>query len=94
MNRRTGFPSDLTGLLTAIVEALDVPMPSVDEADEREHYWLLERRASDVRIGLSVLLEYLDVDVLEDTVREIRHRTASNPITYTPFTSGKTDGEA
>ncbi|MFE7596927.1 hypothetical protein [Streptomyces sp. NPDC057494] len=85
MNRLTDFHGDTTGLLTAIVEALDIPMASIDETDERKHYRLLERRAADVVIVLSVLLRYPGAEVVEDSVREIRHRTASNPVNYTPF---------
>ncbi|MFD3530093.1 hypothetical protein [Streptomyces sp. NPDC058664] len=93
MNRLTDLDGDVTGLLTAIVEALDVPMPSVRRADEQEHYRLLERRSADVVIALSVLLRHPGNDILDATVRELRRWTARRPVTYTPFRSKEQGGE-
>ncbi|OII63248.1 hypothetical protein BJP40_24920 [Streptomyces sp. CC53] len=88
MSRLTDLSGDVTGLLTAIVEALDMPVPSIQEADEREHYRLLERRSADVRIALAVLLRHPGSGALDDTARDIRDRTAYDPVTYTtPYRS-------
>ncbi|MDX3536971.1 hypothetical protein PV721_21860 [Streptomyces sp. MB09-01] len=81
MSERT--ESAHTDLLDAIVEALDLPLPSIEEADERAYYRLLERRALAVRIILQI-----NRTVTRDpcvAVEAIRTRTAEEPITYTPF---------
>ncbi|MFF4433041.1 hypothetical protein ACFYZ4_28275 [Streptomyces sp. NPDC001513] len=82
MNERT-HNAAVTDLLRAVVEALDVPLPSVAEDDERVYHRLLERRASDVRIVLDVMLRR-DGDPWENA-SIIRRRTAQEPVTYTPF---------
>ncbi|MFD4144250.1 hypothetical protein [Streptomyces sp. NPDC058572] len=84
MSERIEPAGAVADLLAAIVEALDVPLPSIDAADERAYHRLLERRTSDVRIALEVKLHYLGNDV-RDTTDAIRRRTAAAPITYTPF---------
>ncbi len=69
-------------LLDAIVTALDLPLPSIAEADERLYYRLLERRAIAVRIIIES-----NRDVTRDPRRAadaIRTRTAEEPVTYTP----------
>ncbi|MEV7372424.1 hypothetical protein AB0O51_16260 [Streptomyces sp. NPDC090301] len=91
MNGLTDLGGDVAGLLTAIVEALDVPMPSIREVDEQEHYRVLERRSSDVRIALAVLLRHPGSGALDDAAQDIRHRTAGEPVTYTPFRSSRTE---
>ncbi|MFE0651811.1 hypothetical protein ACFVZH_27535 [Streptomyces sp. NPDC059534] len=93
MSRLTDLNGDATGLLAAIVEALDIPIPAIDRADEREHYRLLERRATDVLIGLSALLRHPGAGALEDTARHIRRFTAHTPVTYTPFTFETSEGK-
>ncbi|MFG2872924.1 hypothetical protein [Streptomyces sp. NPDC048338] len=93
MSRPADLSGDVTGLLTAIVEALDMPMPSIHEDDEREHYRLLERRSSDVRIALSVLLRFPGSGALDDTIQDLRDRTKRNPVTYTPFASEEHGGD-
>ncbi|MFC8289825.1 hypothetical protein ACFUJ0_12495 [Streptomyces sp. NPDC057242] len=89
MSKLTDFHGDVTGLLTAIVEALDVPTPSTRKADEQEHHTLLTLRAADVRIALAALLRYPGAGVLDDTVQDIRRWTLRHPVTYTPFHSQK-----
>ncbi|MEV6331471.1 hypothetical protein [Streptomyces sp. NPDC051909] len=91
MSERIEFHGDVAELLAAIVEALDVPMPSIDRADQREHYSLLRARSSDVRIALHALLRY--PGVLDDTIEDIRRWTARNPVTYTPFVFEEREGE-
>ncbi|MGW7141145.1 hypothetical protein [Streptomyces xanthophaeus] len=82
MNDRT-LKAAYADLLAAIVEALDVPLPSLAQADERTYYLLLERRASDIRIAAEVNLSHtLDPWMAASA---IRRRTAETPVTYTPF---------
>ncbi|MEU7067742.1 hypothetical protein [Streptomyces sp. NPDC046161] len=82
MNERT-LKASYADLLAAIVNALDVPLPSLAEADERTYYQLLERRASDVRVVVAVNLSHSRDPWL--AASEIRRRTAEGPVTYTPF---------
>ncbi|MEU7724010.1 hypothetical protein AB0B78_01940 [Streptomyces sp. NPDC040724] len=77
-------------LLDAIVEALDLPLPSIGEADEQLYYRLLERRALAVRIIVQINRTVTrDPSVAADAIRT---RTAEEPVTYTPFKDEK-DGE-
>ncbi|WP_060181074.1 hypothetical protein [Streptomyces sp. IMTB 1903] len=70
-------------LLEAIVDALNLPLPSVEAADERAYYRLLERRALAVRIIIeSNRAVTRDPRLAADAIRT---RTAEEPITYTPF---------
>ncbi|MFJ3826601.1 hypothetical protein ACIPWI_01420 [Streptomyces sp. NPDC090046] len=69
-------------LLEAIVDALDLPLPSIEAADERLYYRLLERRALAVRIIIES-----NRAVTRDprlAANAIRTRTAEEPVTYTP----------
>ncbi|MGW5850515.1 hypothetical protein ACWFQ8_21635 [Streptomyces sp. NPDC055254] len=80
MNDRTEAHVDL---LEAIVDALDLPLPSIEKADERLYYRLLERRALAVRIVIeSNRAVTRDPRLAADA---IRIRTAEEPVTYTPF---------
>ncbi|MEU9300439.1 hypothetical protein [Streptomyces sp. NPDC048269] len=72
-----------TDLLTAIVAALDVPLPSLVAADERLYHRLLERRVSDLRVVLAVMLSGRRDPW--PAASAIRQRTAEEPVTYTPF---------
>ncbi|MEU9159055.1 hypothetical protein AB0D29_02035 [Streptomyces sp. NPDC048424] len=88
MNDRT--ESAHADLLDAIVEALDLPLPSIEEADEQLYYRLLERRALAVRIIVQI-----NRTVTRDprvAAEAIRTRTAEEPVTYTPFEPDK-DGD-
>ncbi|MEU6165386.1 hypothetical protein [Streptomyces tanashiensis] len=87
------LPADVTNLLSAVVEALDIPLPSIEDTDERKYYRLLERRAMDVRISLWSLLRHPDHPDLHHDAAYIRTCTAEQPVTYTPFDSGRTGGE-
>ncbi|WCD89608.1 hypothetical protein KPP03845_106029 [Streptomyces xanthophaeus] len=89
MNERTEAAH--VDLLAAIVQALDLPLPSITEADERRYYRLLERRALAVRIIIES-----NRAVTRDPQRAanaIRTRTAEEPITYTPFEPEKNGDE-
>jgi hypothetical protein len=82
-------------LLTAIVEALDVPLPGLDEADDRAYQAVMRRRLSEVHIVLDVALSPEWVGTL-DPAREaanIRQRTADTPITYTVWERPADGGE-
>ncbi|MCP3754929.1 hypothetical protein [Streptomyces sp. TBY4] len=88
MNERT--ESAHVALLEAIVEALDLPLPSIAEADERLYYGLLERRVLAVRITLQANRTVSrDPRLAADAIRT---RTAEEPVTYTPYEFDK-DGE-
>ncbi|MFE6816194.1 hypothetical protein [Streptomyces sp. NPDC057677] len=91
---RDTVPADVTDLLSAIVEALDLPLPSIEDIDERRHYRLLERRATDVRIALRSMLRHPDHPDLHHDAAYIRTCTAEQPVTYTAYDSARTGGEA
>ncbi|MFJ3637949.1 hypothetical protein [Streptomyces sp. NPDC090112] len=77
-------------LLDAIVAALNLPLPSIEVADERLHYRLLVRRALAVRIIIEANRAVTrDPRLAADAIRT---RTAEEPVTYTPF-KGETNGE-
>ncbi|MFJ3861039.1 hypothetical protein ACIPRL_33030 [Streptomyces sp. NPDC090085] len=87
MSDRTEAHADL---LDAIVEALNVPLPSIAATDERLYYRLLDRRALAVRITLEANRSGTRDPRL--AARMIRTRTAEEPVTYTLF-EPKKDGE-
>ncbi|MFE7582509.1 hypothetical protein ACFU5Y_13250 [Streptomyces gardneri] len=93
MSERDMLPADVTDLLSAVVTALDIPLPSVEDGNDRKHYRLLERRTSDVRVALAALLAHPHYPDLCDDAGYIRDRTAQYPVTYTPFDSGRTGVE-
>ncbi|MET9997384.1 hypothetical protein ABZ069_10660 [Streptomyces microflavus] len=89
MNERT--ESAHADLLEAIVEALNLPLPSIAEADERLYYGLLERRVLAVRITLQANRIVSRDPRLAAVV--IRTRTAEEPVTYTPYEDVKDGGD-
>ncbi|MFE4634725.1 hypothetical protein ACFRJ1_15305 [Streptomyces sp. NPDC056773] len=89
MNERNESAYD--ALLEAIVKALNLPLPSIAEADERLYYRLLERRALAVRITLQANRTVSrDPRLAADA---IRIRTAEEPVTYTPYEDVKDGGD-
>ncbi|MER6316290.1 hypothetical protein ABT237_21295 [Streptomyces sp. NPDC001581] len=89
MNERTEAAH--VDLLDAIVDALNLPLPSIAQADERLYYRLLERRALAVRITLRANRTISrDPQLAADA---IRIRTAEEPVTYALYKDVK-DGEA
>ncbi|MGW4687691.1 hypothetical protein ACWEPM_22710 [Streptomyces sp. NPDC004244] len=89
MNERTVAAH--VDLLDAIVEALDLPLPSIAEADERLYYRLLERRALAVRIVIeSNRAVTRDPRLAADAIRT---QTAEDPVTYTLFEPDKDGGQ-
>ncbi|MFI8511252.1 hypothetical protein ACIGHB_08960 [Streptomyces sp. NPDC085460] len=87
------LPADVADLLTAVVEALDIPIPSIESADERKHYRLLEDRTMYALVALRCLLRHRDHPDLADDAAYIRRCTAETPVTYTPFRSDQTEVE-
>ncbi|WP_314242685.1 hypothetical protein [Streptomyces sp. DSM 40907] len=74
-------------LLDAIVDALDLPLPSLEAVDERLYFRLLERRAVAVRIIIES-----NRCVIWDPRRAadaIHTRTAEEPVTYTLYEAEK-----
>lgn len=82
--RRDQYPAAVRDLLAAVVEALAIPMPGIDDKDERAHRRLLELRAMDLRVMLASFLEFPHLDITR-TAGEIRARTAAAPVTYTVY---------
>lgn len=75
------LPESVRDLLAAVVEALTVPLPSIDEGDERAYHRLLERRTTDVRIILGSIVDYPNVPIDNDA-DDVRARIAETPVTY------------
>ncbi|WP_046496555.1 hypothetical protein [Streptomyces odonnellii] len=87
-----GIPDSVIPLLAAIADALNLPLPSVHQHDERAYHRLLERRSQAVRSQLLAILAYPDLGFVDDAAR-IRSETAASPVTYTPWKDPR-DGEA
>ncbi|MFE3903222.1 hypothetical protein ACFXPY_23640 [Streptomyces sp. NPDC059153] len=81
-------------LLAAVVAALDLPLPAVDEAAERAHHRLLELRALDVRVVLDVLTRSRHPQAVAESAADIRYRTAGWPVDYAPFVLREEEGAA
>ncbi|WP_327167952.1 hypothetical protein [Streptomyces subrutilus] len=79
MNERTETAH--VALLDAIVDALNLPLPSLTDADMRLYLRLLERRALAVRLTLEANLAVTRDPRL--AAAAIRTRTAEEPVTYT-----------
>ncbi|MFE4663188.1 hypothetical protein ACFRFJ_41685 [Streptomyces hydrogenans] len=88
------LPADVADLVAAVAEALEIPMPSVDGADERKHYRLLENRTTDLLIALRSLLRHREHPDLAYDAAYIRRCTAHYPVTYTPFVRSRTEETA
>ncbi|MET7538262.1 hypothetical protein [Streptomyces sp. NPDC005507] len=78
------LPADVVDLVTAVVGALDLPLPATTDADERTYHRLLGRRAIAVFIALSTLLKFHSDGVGNDA-EWIRTRIAELPVTYEVF---------
>lgn len=86
------LPASVLDLFTAAAEALDLPLPSLDDSDTRAHHALLTRRASYVSIQLGILAEHPHVDMSRDAA-QLRQRIASMPVNYNVYVDGQ-DGDA
>ncbi|KAK1180867.1 hypothetical protein B7755_023605 [Streptomyces sp. NBS 14/10] len=80
------LPVDVTALLRAVHDALDIPDADTIE-DDRIRARLLDRRVSDARIVLASVLKYevLGEVGVADAARQLRGWTAERPVTYTPW---------
>lgn len=82
----TALPEDVTALLRAVHDALDLPSPAATPVDIEEHGRVLEARASDARIILaSVLKAGLTADPAA-AAGQLTGWIAERPVTYTPYT--------
>ncbi|MFG2841263.1 hypothetical protein ACGFYE_40525 [Streptomyces zaomyceticus] len=90
MSERGPLPADVADLLSAVLESLDIPLPSPEDGDARAHCRLLHLRASDVRVALGALLAHPEYPDLRADAAYIRKGTAKLPVTYTPFVSCRT----
>lgn len=73
---------EVRDLLASIHEALVIPLPGLADADERAYYKLMERRISDVRQIVSMVLDVPSC-LLDGDAKAMRRRTADSPVTYT-----------
>ncbi|WP_435185952.1 hypothetical protein [Streptomyces sp. bgisy126] len=85
MSEHVTLPADVAELLSAILAALDIPLPAVEDGNDRKHYRLLARRTTDVHVALSALLAHPEHPDLRDDAAYIRDCTAEHPVTYAPF---------
>lgn len=87
-------PAVVLDLLAAIRDAADVPLPGLDEADERAYHALMGQRLSDLHIALSVALspQWIGTLDLADEVAAIRSRVDATPVTYTRYVRPEQDG--
>lgn len=88
----TTLPEPVRDLLAAVVEALTVPLPSIDQADERAFHRLLELRTTDVRTTLASILDFPDVPIDKDA-DSIRARIAALPVTYAVYEPAADGGQ-
>ncbi|WP_019073268.1 hypothetical protein [Streptomyces hokutonensis] len=72
------LPAPVRELLTAIVEALDVPLAD-RPVDDQARAELLTRRASDTRVIVELLLAH---GHLAHSARRLREWTAEHPVAY------------
>ncbi|MFJ9807123.1 hypothetical protein ACIRTB_02645 [Streptomyces sp. NPDC101158] len=91
MSEHTELRGDVTELLKAIAEALDLPVPSIREGDDHKFQRLLIDRATNVWVAVTVLLQHPGSGALKHTTAYVRRHTADHPVTYTPFESSGQD---
>ncbi|WP_327300780.1 hypothetical protein [Streptomyces goshikiensis] len=72
-----------TDLLSAVVGALEVPLPASATTDQAAYHRLLERRVSELQSALVLMLAY-GADPWQ-FASVIRRRTDEAPVTYAPF---------
>ncbi|MFJ9027585.1 hypothetical protein ACIRQP_03515 [Streptomyces sp. NPDC102274] len=85
------LPEPVAELLAAIADSLDLPLPSLDPADEVAHAGLLSDRAARVRNAALLILE--DGHPIGRAAQWIREEADARPVTYTPWKRPET-GEA
>lgn len=86
------LPAPVTDLLAAIAEALDLPLPSTELADEQAHHVLLRLRVSHVRILLEAMLDHPHVPIDQDAA-DVRTHIEKNPVAYTTYNEQKAKAE-
>jgi hypothetical protein len=86
--------SDVLDLLTAIHDALDVPLPGLTDRDERAYQRLLEDRRSAIYTTLHAILDEDVQRINEHDARYIQSRTETTPVTYAVWQGLATDAEA
>lgn len=84
------LPAAITDLLSAIVDALNVPLAD-QPADDVVRAELLTRRASDTRVLLELLLTHGDIT---RTATRLREWTAQNPVAYQTWQARTEQAEA
>ncbi|MEU0041055.1 hypothetical protein [Streptomyces sp. NPDC006333] len=93
MSERTvrvdALPESVVALLHAVYDALDIPLPGLTDADEREHAALLQRRCGNSLTILGCVLD--DKHDIAPAAATLRRWTAEQPVTYTPWAG---DGSA
>jgi hypothetical protein len=83
----TTVPAAVLDLLSVIRDLADVPLPSLDDADERAWRTLMLRRLGDLHTVLDVALSPKWVGDF-DPAREaaiLRERLSVNPVTYATY---------
>lgn len=82
LTRRRTLPADQSGLLSAIRDALDIPVYAEGDEDAREAYLdLLQIRHADVMFALNEVLR-IDQDAARGHARQLRRFTAETPVDY------------
>ncbi|BBA99257.1 hypothetical protein RVR_5798 [Actinacidiphila reveromycinica] len=87
--------SSVHNLLAAIRDALDVPLPGVEDADERRFCWLMDDRRSAIYSTLNAILNSPTPQIHDADTAYIRRRIEDRPVTYTVWQDpDQTDGSA
>lgn len=84
------LPPDVTALLTAVRDALDIPISHWDDKDERAHHRILSDRASVARIALDGILRQGHDSPA--TTAWLIQRVAMSPITYRLYEPEQAEG--
>lgn len=80
-----GYPCpEAVGLLSAIRDALDLPLPALNSEDESAHHRLMEQRVNIVRCTLHGLLAYSG-HLTGASAEDIRVCIAQYPVTYATY---------
>jgi hypothetical protein len=90
-----GLPEELRALLTAVRDALDIPLAE-HETDDATRVETLSGRASDARIIIDSVLtaRFPCPEMIPDAAEQLRGWIAERPVTYTPWQSSEQDGGA
>ncbi|MEU6221106.1 hypothetical protein ABZ845_26895 [Streptomyces sp. NPDC047022] len=83
LQRADSWPEPVVALLRAVHDALDIPLPSLADEDERAYAKLLARRATDARVILACVLR--KGHEADGATASLRSWTTDQPVTYTPW---------